>query len=242
MVWAAILVIGTLAGTLGGVVGFGSSVILLPVLAFAFGPKAAVPIMAVAALVGNIARVMVWWREVDWRATLAYSLPAVPAAALGARTLVAMDGRWIETALGVFLIAVVPLRRLMAARGWTIGLPGLAVAGALLGYLTGIVATTGPVNAPVFLAYGLVKGAYIATEAASSAAVYVTKTGVFRALGALPTDILLQGLLVGCALMVGARLAKRLVERLEPGQYRHVMDVLLLFAGTGLLWAAATTP
>ena len=238
MMWAAILLIGTLAGTLGGVVGFGSSVILLPVLAFVFGAKEAVPIMAVAALVGNLARVLVWWREVDWRATAAFAVTAVPSAALGARTLTQMNGRWIELALGGFLIAVVPLRRLMAARGWSVSLAGLAVAGAILGFLTGIVASTGPINAPVFLAHGLVKGAYIATEAASSAAVYITKTGVFRALGAMPIETILRGLIVGAALMAGARLAKSLVLRLEPDQYRHVMDVLLVISGAAMLWGA----
>ena len=238
MMWAAILLIGTLAGTLGGVVGFGSSVILLPVLSFVFGAKEAVPVMAVAALVGNLARVLVWWREVDWRATAAFAVTAVPSAALGARTLTQMNGRWIELALGGFLIAVVPLRRLMAARGWTVSLAGLAVAGAILGFLTGIVASTGPINAPVFLAHGLVKGAYIATEAASSAAVYITKTGVFRALGAMPIETILRGLIVGAALMAGARLAKSLVLRLEPDQYRHVMDVLLVISGAAMLWGA----
>ncbi|HHR5802519.1 hypothetical protein IR150_12830 [Providencia alcalifaciens] len=41
------------------------------------------PIMAIAAIIGNISRIVTWWREVDWRATLVYSLPGIPAASMG---------------------------------------------------------------------------------------------------------------------------------------------------------------
>jgi uncharacterized membrane protein YfcA len=68
MIWLAILALGLAAGTVGGIVGFGSSIMLMPALMLAFGPQEAVPIMAIAALMANLSRVAVWWREVDWRA------------------------------------------------------------------------------------------------------------------------------------------------------------------------------
>ena len=86
MEFAIILAIGLLAGTISGIVGFGSSIMLMPVLVLFFGPLKAVPIMAVAALLANLSRIMVWWREVDWRATAVYSATGIPAAALGARS------------------------------------------------------------------------------------------------------------------------------------------------------------
>jgi uncharacterized membrane protein YfcA len=78
MTWAAILVVGLGAGTLSGIVGFGASTMLMPALMLAFGPQRAVPIMAVAGLLANASRVMVWWREIDWRANLFYCATAVP--------------------------------------------------------------------------------------------------------------------------------------------------------------------
>jgi uncharacterized protein len=82
-----VLLVGLISGVLSGIIGTGSSIMLLPVLVFQFGPKQAVPMMAVAALMSNVAKVAAWWREVDWRAFFAYSLTGVPAAALSARTL-----------------------------------------------------------------------------------------------------------------------------------------------------------
>jgi uncharacterized membrane protein YfcA len=239
--WLVVLTIGVGAGTLGGVVGFGSSVIMVPILAFVFGPKAAIPIMAVASLMANLSRVAIWWRTVDWRAVGAYSVTAIPAAALGARTLLALEPRVVELALGMFLIATVPVRRVLGHRGFRVSRPQLALVGAAIGFLTGIVASTGPVNAPFFLAYGLVKGAYLSTEALSSAFVYLTKSLVFWDGDALPPEALARGVIVGISLMIGSWLAKRLVERMTPGDFRFVMDILLLIAGTAMVVQAVVT-
>jgi hypothetical protein len=51
---------------------------------------------------------MAWWREVDWRAFAAYSIPGVPAAALGARSLLVLPAHVIDIALGAFFIVMIP--------------------------------------------------------------------------------------------------------------------------------------
>src|SRR3989337_1424924 len=120
MIWVAILALGLIAGTLSGIVGFGASIMLMPVLMLAFGPQEAVPIMAICALLANFSRVAVWWREVDWRANAYYCVTAVPCAALGARTLLILDPRLVEGILGVLFIVMVPMRRWLFARGMRI--------------------------------------------------------------------------------------------------------------------------
>src|SRR5512136_80689 len=183
MEFVVILAVGLIAGTLSGIVGFGSSIMLMPVLVIAFGPRQAVPVMAIAAIMANFSRILAWWREVDWRAFAAYSITGVPAAAMGARTMLALPPRLVEVALGTFFIAMIPARRWMASRALKLGLRHLAVIGLVIGYVTGIVVSTGPITAPVFLSYGLVKGAFIATEAAGSLSVYLSKAVVFRSFG-----------------------------------------------------------
>ena len=232
-----VLAVGLAAGTISGIVGFGSSIMLMPVLVVAYGPLHAVPIMAIAAILANLSRVIIWWREVDWRAVAAYSVTGVPAAALGARTLLALPPRLIEGALGVFFLGMIPARRWLARRGLGLRLRHLLVIGAVVGFLTGIVVTTGPITAPIFLSYGLVKGAFIATEAAGSLAVYLSKAAVFRSFGAMPLPVILQGLITGTSLMAGAWIAKRFVLRLHPDRFRLLMDALMLLSGLTLLYA-----
>jgi uncharacterized membrane protein YfcA len=186
---------------------------LMPALVLVFGPRQAVPIMAIASIMANASRAAAWWREVDWRTTAAYSAAAMPAAALGARTLLALPADIIEAVLGAFFIAMIP-------------------------YITGIVVSTGPLNTPFFLMHGLVKGAYLGTEAISSIAVYVAKAAAFRTLGALPFEAIAQGLIVGSSLMAGAFIAKRFVLQIDPDRFRLLMDALMLGAGLLMLGAA----
>jgi uncharacterized membrane protein YfcA len=233
-----VVAVGLAAGTISGIVGFGSTIMLMPVLVIAFGPLHAVPIMAIAAILANLARVLIWWREVDWRAVAAYSVTGVPAAALGARTLLVLPPRLIDGVLGFFFIAMIPARRWLATRGLALGRGHLVVIGAVVGFLTGIVATTGPITAPVFLQYGLVKGAFLATEAAGSLAVYLSKAAVFRRFGALPLPVITLGLISGASLMAGAWIAKRFVLRLHPDRFRLLMDALMLLSGLSMLWTA----
>ena len=238
MDFAFILAVGLVAGTIGGMVGFGASILLMPVLVIVFGPLQAVPIMAIAAIMANLSRIMVWWREVDWRTCAAYAATAVPFAALGAATLLALPARVIEAALGVFFISMIGVRRWMAARELKLGLAHLAAIGVPVGYLTGIAVSTGPLTAPVFLATGLVKGAFLSTEAAASLAVYLAKAAVFRGFGALPLAIVAKGLIVGSTLMAGAFIAKRFVLKMDAARFRLLMDGLLLLSGLALLSAA----
>ncbi len=230
--------VGLLAGLLSGVVGTGSSIMLLPVLVFAFGPKQAVPIMAVAAVMSNLAKVMAWRREVDWRAFAAYSAGGIPAAALGARTLLVLPAHVVDVALGAFFLAMIPARRWLKARDFHIRLWQLALAGAAIGFITGIVVSTGPLSVPAFLAYGHTRGAFLSTVAMSSLVLYVAKVSTFRAFGALPLTVMLQGLIAGSSLMVGAFAGKAVVLRMSTDVFEHVLDAMLLVAGCALLWAA----
>lgn len=233
-----VLVLGLVAGTIGGVIGFGTSILLMPALVITFGPREAVPIMAVASLMANASRVAAWWREVDWRAVAAYSVTGVPAAALGALTLLRLPPGLIELGMGLFFIAMIPLRRWMLARHWRIGHGQLALAGALVGFLTGVTVSTGPVNTPFFLMHGLVKGAYLSTEAMASLAVFASKAATFRSQGALPLSAVLQGMVVGSSITAGSFLAKRFVRALDAARFRLLMDGVLLAAGLAMLWAA----
>ena len=234
-----VLAVGLVAGTLSGIVGTGSSIMLMPVLVYAYGPKQAVPIMAVAAVLANLSQILAWWREVDWHACAAYSVTGIPAAALGARTLLALPSRAVDISIGLFLIAMVPARHWLARHQLKFTLWHLALGGAVIGYLTGLVVSTGPLSVPLFLFYGLTRGAFLATEAASSLGLYFSKSITFQRFGALTGDIALKGLIAGSSLMFGAFIAKRFVLRLEPEVFRLVMDAIMLAAGLSMLWNAA---
>ncbi|MCA0302291.1 MAG: TSUP family transporter [Proteobacteria bacterium] len=186
----------------------------------------------------NAARVMVWWRQVATRPVLAYVVTGVPAAALGAGTMLRLPSTIVDGAIGLFFIAMVPGRRLIARTIGTLSLWHVAVAGAIIGFLTGIVVSTGPISVPVFVGYGLTGGGFIGTEAGASLAIFVAKALTFRSFGALPSETVFMGLGVGGALMAGTFLSKPFVQTMAPETFRLLMDGLMLVSGLSLLWAA----
>ena len=70
MGYLIVLIVGLMAGVLSGIIGTGSSMMLMPVLVILYGPQQAVPVMAIASILGNLGKVLSWWREIDWRACI----------------------------------------------------------------------------------------------------------------------------------------------------------------------------
>jgi len=236
--WVFILLVGVVAGTLSGVIGTGASIMLLPLLVFQYGPQHAVPVMAIAALMSNIGKMAAWWRDIDWRAFAAYSLPGIPAAALGARTLLVLPARVVDIVLGAFFLLMVPARRWRRVRGLRLRWWQLSLCGGGIGFLTGIVLSTGPLSIPAFVAYGLLKGPLLATEAAGSLALFASKAATFHALGALPLPAIAQGLVIGASVMAGSFAGKAIVQRMSVHAFHYALDVLLVCSGVALVWTA----
>ena len=92
---------------------------------------------------------------------------------------------------------------------------------------------------PIFTSYGLERGAFLATEAAGSLAIYATKIVAFKSFGALPASVVWKGLIAGSALMTGAFMSRSVVLRMAPSTFKLVVDGLMLSSGLSLLWAAS---
>jgi uncharacterized protein len=226
------------AGLLGGIVGTGSSMVLLPGLVFFYGPRIAVPVMAIAAVMGNAGRVVAWWRRIQWRPVVAYALPGIPAAVLGAHTLLTVSPRLVDGCLAVFFVGAIPLRRITARTRWRTRLWQMAVAGAGVGFLTGMILSTGPLSVPVFTGYGLTGGAFLGSEAASALLLYTGKLATFGSAGVLSAEVLSRGVVIGAALMIGSLLARRVVRNIGDHRYELLIDVVLVVAALSMVISA----
>ena len=227
MTVALLFLLALVAGVLSGVVGTGSSLILLPALVGLYGPRVAVPTMGIAAVIGNVGRALAWWRRIAWRPVVAYAVPGVPAAALGAHTLLTIPPRVVDGALAGFFVAMIALRRSGVAGRWRFTTWHMALAGAVVGFLTGMVLSTGPLSVPIFTAYGLTGGAFLGTEAASSLLLYAGKLATFGSAGALTGTVVARGLAIGTALLIGSLAARRIVERVGLRAYDVLIDLVL---------------
>jgi uncharacterized membrane protein YfcA len=80
---AVLVATALVASVIAGVAGFGAGIILLPVIAWTVGVRAAAPVLTVTMLLGNLSRL--WWsrHELDGRAAGRYLLGAIPATLFG---------------------------------------------------------------------------------------------------------------------------------------------------------------
>ena len=232
------LVLGFLglgAGVLGGVIGFGTTIILMPALVYFYGPIQAIPVVALVATVANLSRIILWWSVINWKVCFVYSITAIPAVILGVNTLVTLNDRLVEITLGLFLILLIPIRRWMRQKNFYLKLWQMSLVGAGIGYLTGIVATTGAINTPFFLAFGLSKGAFLGTEAASTLSILFTKGITFHQLGFLNTTAIIQGLLIGSCVLVGSIFSKKIVLAVPEKKFLLLMELVMLISGASIL-------
>jgi hypothetical protein len=233
----AVVIAGALAGSvLGGVAGFGTGITLLPILTLLLGARTAIPVLTVTMTIGNLARV--WWsrHDVNPRVVGAFLLGAIPATALGAVLFAGITrGEWLARTIGLFLLAALPLRRLLEASGLVVRLRHFPLLGVGIGALSSVVVTTGPVATPFFLAYGLRRAAYIGTESVCTMAMHVTRGTVFARYSLLTWDAVALGCVLGGTMFFGTWIARRLLDRMSERVFLLIVEGLLLVMGLQLL-------
>lgn len=85
--------------------------------------------------------------------------------------------------------------------------------------------------APFFLAFGLVKGAYIGTEALSTVVMHIVKLVAYRQGSLLGLAPVVAGLALGPIMILGSWAGKRIVDRLPDWVFVVLIEVTLVAAG-----------
>jgi uncharacterized protein len=230
-----LVVAALVASTLAAVAGFGGAAVLLPVLVAVFGVRAAIPILTVAQLIGNGSRVWFNRTEVDGRLVAWFALGAAPLGLIGGFVFATAPLSALTRLLGVFLLGVVAWRHLHPAPPGRMPRPAFAPIGAVSAFLSALLGSVGPLMAPFFLAAGLVKGAYIGTEAASTVVMHLGKLAAYGTSGVLTGSGALVGLALGPFMVAGSFIGKRVVDRLPERVFVLIIEAVLVIAGLTFL-------
>lgn len=229
--WAGLLLAALFAAILAAIAGFGGSAVLLPVLVGLFGIRDAVPILTVAQLIGNGSRV--WFNRGELRLKIVawFAVGAVPMGLVGGYLFAKAPEVALTRLLGCFLLFVVAWRRLRPRRPRAFSTPAFAGIGAGGTLLSALLGSAGPVMAPFFLAYGLVKGAYIGTEALSTVVMHVTKLVAYGQDAVLTGFDAWVGLALGPVMVLGSFLGKRALDRIPERVFTLIIEAVLIVAG-----------
>ena len=226
-----------MASLLGSVAGSGGTAVLLPILVIYVGLRDAIPILTIANLSSNLGRVWFNRRQIVMPVVGWFALGAIPFALSGAMLFVIAPTVTLTRILGAFLLVTLAWRRfnrgprLIKSAGW------FAPLGAGFGLLAGLLEGVGPLMAPFFLAYGLVRGAYIGTDALATVLMQVSKLAVFGEKDLIDNRIVASGLILVPFMIAGAFAGKRIVDRIPESLFLLIIDVTLLLAGVKFLLA-----
>jgi uncharacterized membrane protein YfcA len=229
--WLLVGAVALVASTLAAVTGFGGAAVLLPALVVAFGVRDAVPILTVAQLIGNGSRVWFNRDQLDLRVVGWFAAGGVPLAFLGGLLFARAPLSALTRLLGLFLLLIVAWRRLRPGPARRPPLRRFALIGAAASFLSALLGSVGPLMAPFFLAYGLVKGAYIGTEALATVVMHVTKLIAYRQAAVLSATAFVAGLAIGPIMILGSYAGKRIVDRISPRVFVLVIELTMLAAG-----------
>ena len=223
------------AATLAAVAGFGGAAVLLPILVAVFGIRDAIPILTVAQLIGNASRVWFNRRELVLPVVSWFALGGVPAALLGGVLFASAPLAVLKRMLGLFLISIIIYRRIGKANTGSFPLRRFAIVGAILSFLSALLGSIGPLMVPFFLAYGLVKGAFIGTEALATVVMHVTKLVAYGGTSVLTLTNTAIGIALGPLMFLGSFVGKMLVDRLPERIFVAIIETTLVVAGLAFL-------
>ncbi|MBU0690300.1 sulfite exporter TauE/SafE family protein [bacterium] len=231
------LAIGALiASTVSGVAGVGGGMIYLPVLVEIVGPQLAVPYLTVLLLAGNFSRFWFARKHVDWKVLGHLALGAVPGAALGALCFTILPAFWITKILGVYLLAYVILNFTRMQWPKRATLQSMTVMGIPAGFSSGIVGGSGLIMAPFFLKYGLVKEAFLSTEALAAASTHIMKIFVWSGASIIGLNDLKLLAPLAVLMIVGTYVAKLLITRMRVQVFKVILLVMLSLVGIRFLF------
>ena len=228
--WLILALVALVASTLAGITGFGGAAVLLPALVAFFGIREAVPILTVAQLIGNGSRVWFHRMALNWRVVGWFALGAVPLALLGGYLFAKAPLAALTRLLGAFLLLVV-LWRHIRPKAKPFPVEAFAGIGAGASFLSALLGSVGPIMAPFFLAYGLVKSAYIGTEALSTVVMRIATLVAYHQAAILTWDAASIGLLLGPVMILGSFLGKKIVDRLPERVFVLIIEAVLIVAG-----------
>ena len=228
----ALFVTGTISFAISTVGGGGGSLMNVPVVNLLVGIPATAPIINLGALIGRPARLILFWKDINWKIVL-YSTPAsMIGAVIGGYLFVNIELQWLQIFIGLFLVSTVFQYRFgKKSKSFKMTHIGFIPLGFTVAVLGTIIGAMGPVLNPFYLNAGIEKEEMIATKAANSFFTGVMQIGTYSYLGSLMGDRWAYGLAMGIGATVGNIIGKALLKRTSKKDFRIYVMVIMVISG-----------
>lgn len=230
--YAVFFLSGTVAYVISTLSGGGGSLLLVPVVNLMLGVKATPPVINLGNLIGEPVRIVMFWKDIQWKVTLYYVLPGIVGTVLSALLFSALKLEWLQVLVGVFLISTLFQYRFgKKERSFQVKLWWFIPLGLFVSFFSTIIGAVGPVLNPFYLNYGLEKERMIATKTMNSFFIGLVQISSYTALGALKGNLWLYGIALGLGASTGNWIGKVLLKKFTNDTFRKFVIGIMVISG-----------
>jgi uncharacterized membrane protein YfcA len=204
---APMVVLGLVAGVLTTVSGMGGGLVVIFVLSWVIGPKAALVVSASALLIGNVHRGWLYRADVDGAVVRLLLLGLVPGSLVGSLLVAGLPDAAIRAVM--VLAALAALVRVIAGARWTLPMSSLPPLAALVGLFAATAGGAAVLMGPMLLAAGLSGRRYLAVVAVGAVAMHTTRLAGYGLAGLWDAAYLPMIAVLAAAILAGNVLGKK---------------------------------
>lgn len=229
------LALAFIVSVISATFGLGSALILIPFSTFLLPIKKAIAIVTIFFIAGNISKIILFRKHIEWKIILLIWAGAIPMVFLGAYLMVYAPSEIIEKVLGGIILLYVINDYFKLTKHVKLNKFAIACVGGAYGFFAGIIGTGGAIKAALLDHIGLRKERFIAVMATSAILMNLIKTMIYSQSSLIGTeDIpLIIGLII-CAFS-GAYVGRNLVKKLHPDTFKKIILLLLVIVSIKLL-------
>ena len=232
-------VLTLIAATIGTMTGFGTSTIMVPVLSL-FLPLPVVLLFAgVIHWFGDIWKMLFFKKGFNWKLILLFGIPGIIVSFWAARLPLTLPEELLQRSLGLFLILYVGFIWFKPTWKMKPSNNNALLGGALSGFFSGIFGVGGAVRSTFLSAYDLPKSVFLFTSGVIGLLIDSSRVTQYFISGIRVEGSLLLALVACIPIsLVGAYLAKKLVDKIPQKQFRLFIAVALFLVGSRYLFLA----
>lgn len=228
---------GMISFTISTISGGGGALILVPLLNFLVGTSKTAPIINLGTFIGRPARLILFWKYINWSVFWYY----VPAAMLGAWLagwfFTKAESSVLQILVGIFLISTVFQYKFgKKERSFPVKLWFFIPLGFIVAILGTIIGGLGPILNPFYLNLGLDKEELIATKTVNSFFLGISQISSYAFFGLLYNELWIYGLALGTGTIFGNIIGKKFLAKMKSSTFRKLLIIFMVLSGFLLIY------
>lgn len=217
--------------------GGGASLLLMPLVAVVVGVRSVAPVMTISIGMGSISKVLLFWRDIDWKLFLWLFPSTIVGSILGANMFAILSTEYLQLLIGLLLISTVfQFNQKETPPKFKIKAWHFAPMGLIVSFMSGLIGGVGPLMNSAYLNYGITKESLLGTRSANAILLHVTKIISYAYLGFVTQEVINYGVLIGLSSILAVYIGKIILGRMSPMIFRRIVVASMVISGCLMLW------